>query len=235
MGGFGTPPQSLIGLGCAPPPTGRAAPDLVLTPSIQSPREPQARAVGADPVRHSAQTQLVSQRAAKSRNSLHLTQAALRRRLHIHCAHSGARGCNGPRTHAQSWLRQGRRLLGAGATGGRTVEADAAGRCRWLLRPTVAIWGRGQVLALTSQVRPRPAHDLCRDHQKVLLCADGTSDSGGGRGYPSGDMLPDAGDGCGSHKWPSGSARHPTTDAPGGLCVCAGGQEVGRVRGLLVR
>ena len=39
-----------------------------------------------------AQTQLVSQRAAKSRNSLHLAQAALRR-LHIHCAHSGARKC----------------------------------------------------------------------------------------------------------------------------------------------
>ena len=40
-----------------------------------------------------AQTQLVSQRAAKSRNSLHLAQAALRR-LHIHCAQFGARKCH---------------------------------------------------------------------------------------------------------------------------------------------
>ena len=46
-------------------------------------------------------------------------------------------------------------------------------------------------------------------------------------------MLPDAGDDCGSQKSPSGSARHPNPDVPSGGLRQRGGQESGRVVGLL--
>ena len=48
------------------------------------------------------------------------------------------------------------------------------------------IWGRDHRLALTFQVRPRPAHDLSRGQPKARRAADCTSDRGGFRGYRAG-------------------------------------------------
>ena len=73
------------------------------------------------------------------------------------------------------------------------------------------------------------------DETKDALSGCPECDRGGAGGYRSGSLMPDAGDGCGSQKAPSESARHPNTDVPYGGLQQRGGQEVGRVRGLLVR
>ena len=56
-----------------------------------------------------------------------------------------SRGCNGAADRPAKLTQTRAAAAGCRCDGGRTVEADAAGRRRWRLRPTVVIWGRGHL------------------------------------------------------------------------------------------
>ena len=118
---------------------------------------------------------------------------------------------------------------------GRVLEADAAGGRRWRPPQTFIIRREGHRIALTSQVRPRPAHDLCRDRPKWPLAQRWAAEDGGRRGYRSGTMGSHADAGAAAKQAPSERARNPTPGAPDGVGAEAGRQESGHVAGLLGR
>ena len=78
-----------------------------------------------------------------------------------------------------------------------------------ILDPTFIIRREGHRIALTSQVRPRPAHDLCRDRPKWPLAPGWAAENGGRRGDRSGTMAPHADAGAAAKQAPSERANSP--------------------------